>query len=65
LGRHLLEDAFRRSLAISQQIGAFAVVVSAKDDAARDFYRKYGFISFGDNERQLFLPISTIATALG
>src|SRR3954468_1826331 len=43
LGRLLLMDALPRSLAISRQVGAVAVVVEAKDDIARSFYEQYGF----------------------
>jgi len=60
-GRRLLVDALLRSLAISQQIGAMAVVVDAKDDAARSFYEQYGFTRFVDHEYRLFLPMATIA----
>ena len=40
LGRHLLVDALRRALAHSAEIGAWAVIVDAKDEAARAFYER-------------------------
>lgn len=43
LGRDLLLDAARRSLAISSTLGARALVVDPADDNARAFYKKYGF----------------------
>jgi GNAT superfamily N-acetyltransferase len=61
LGELLLMDALYRGLAISRQIGAMAVVVDAKDDAARAFYERYGFIRFVDHDYRLFLPMATIA----
>jgi GNAT superfamily N-acetyltransferase len=61
LGRLLLMDALLRSLAISQQVGAMAVAVEAKDDTARAFYEQYGFMRFVDHEHRLFLPMATIA----
>lgn len=61
LGRLLLVDALARSLAISQQIGAAAIVVDAKNDTARAFYERYGFMRFADHEYRLFLPMATIA----
>jgi ribosomal protein S18 acetylase RimI-like enzyme len=61
LGRLLLVDALLRSLAISRQVGAMAVVVDAKDDAARSFYEQYGFTRFVDHDNRLFLPMATIA----
>lgn len=64
LGTRLLKDALRRSLEASREVGAFAVVVQAKDEAARCFYVRYGFIQLLDNEFRLFLPMSTIDQAL-
>lgn len=60
IGSRLLIDALKRSLTISQQIGIMAVIVDAKDSAAVDFYKHYGFIEFLDNQLKLFIPISTI-----
>ena len=60
LGRHLLLDALRRSLEASASIGSAAVIVDAKDAAARAFYEHYGFISFPDQPQRLFLPMKTI-----
>ncbi|HEX5414441.1 MAG TPA: GNAT family N-acetyltransferase [Chloroflexota bacterium] len=62
LGKLLLMDALRRSLEISnQQVGAWAVVVDAKDDQARSFYEHYGFIRFLDDAYRLFLPMATVS----
>lgn len=61
VGRLLLVDALLRCLAIGRQVGAMAVVVDAKDDAARSFYERFGFIRFADHEYRLFLPMATIA----
>lgn len=60
LGDVLLTDALRRSLRQSHEVGAMAVVVDAKDDAARSFYRHYGFIPFPETPYRLFLPMDTI-----
>lgn len=38
LGRALLLDAIRRSIAASSDIGARAIIVHCKDSAAKDFY---------------------------
>jgi hypothetical protein len=46
----LLLTALRRSLAITAQVAAVAVVVDAKEDNARGFYRHYGFQSIDDDE---------------
>ena len=60
LGGRLLKEGLRRSLEVSQQIGAFAVIVDAKDDTARTFYERYGFMRFLDDEYRMFLPMRTI-----
>lgn len=59
-GRLLLFDALRHALADSERIAAMAVVVDAKDDAARSFYERFGFRRFVDDEFRLFLPMSDI-----
>lgn len=43
LGSSLLGDAIRRSVLVSQQIGAKALLVDPVDDAAKSFYSHYGF----------------------
>lgn len=60
LGKALLQDALRRSLSLSEQLGLLAVEVLAIDNDARVFYIKYGFIPLADNALHLFLPMRTI-----
>jgi len=52
-------DALYRSRKLSEQIASTGVVVDAKDDAARAFDRKYGFIELPKIDRRL-LPMATI-----
>jgi len=59
-GDLLLVDAIKRSLRQSHEVGAMAVVVDAKDDAARSFYQHYEFIPFPQIPYRLFLPMDTI-----
>jgi predicted GNAT family N-acyltransferase len=59
-GETLLMDALYRSLKLSEQIASTGVVVDAKDDTARAFYRKYGFIELPKIDKRLFLPMATI-----
>ncbi len=59
-GKVLLVDALRRSVAQSRQIAAMAVVVDAKDVAARGFYERYGFQQLLEHQNRLFLPMKTI-----
>ena len=43
LGHDLLLDAVRRARAVSEQIGARAIVVDPYDESAARFYAHYGF----------------------
>ncbi|MDE3076280.1 MAG: GNAT family N-acetyltransferase [Chloroflexota bacterium] len=61
LGERLLLDALRHCLDASREVAAMAVVVDAKDDAARAFYERYGFERFADHEYRLFLRMTTVA----
>lgn len=63
-GELLLLDALARSFTASTTIGAAAVIVDAKDDAAHRFYTRYGFDALPGHPRRLYLPMRTIA-ALG
>ncbi len=65
LGEVLLLDALRRALQLADQLGIHAVEVDAIDQQAREFYKKYGFVSLLDNAMHLYLPITTIRESLG
>jgi predicted GNAT family N-acyltransferase len=60
IGLYLLMDALKRSLTVSAQIGIVAVIVGAKNEMVKAFYKHYGFIELLDNTYRLFLPLSTI-----
>jgi GNAT superfamily N-acetyltransferase len=62
LGSALIADAITRIDRLG--IGAFAVIVEAKDDRAKAFYEANGFVSLPGEERRLFLPIETALHAL-
>jgi GNAT superfamily N-acetyltransferase len=63
-GRVLLIDALQRAYRASAEVRAFAVVVDALHDAARDFYVKYGFIALSSAPYRLVLPMAMIARLL-
>jgi GNAT superfamily N-acetyltransferase len=66
LGADLLSDALRRIAVASQSIGIGAVLVHAKDDAAKSFYMACAeFIEYPADSRTLFLPIETVIAAFG
>jgi GNAT superfamily N-acetyltransferase len=65
LGADLLSDALRRIAAASQSIGIGAVLVHAKDEAAKRFYLRCAeFIEYPADSRILFLPIETVVAGL-
>lgn len=63
-GADILSDALRRIAVASQSIGIGAVLVHAKDEAAKRFYLKCAeFIEYPEDSRTLFLPIETVVAA--
>ena len=66
LGADLLSDALRRIAVASQALGIGAVLVHAKDDAAKRFYLNCAeFIEYPEDSRTLFLPIETVVAGFG
>jgi GNAT superfamily N-acetyltransferase len=66
LGADMLADALRRIAVASQSIGIGAVLVHAKDDAAKRFYLRCAeFIEYPADSRILFLPIETVLAGFG
>ena len=64
LGAALLRDALLRTVRAAEIAGLRAMIVHAKDDAAKLFYEKYGFVSSPIDAHHLFLKISQILTSL-
>jgi GNAT superfamily N-acetyltransferase len=58
LGRSLLADALLRAAKVSQEVASMAVIVDAKDEAARAFYEHHGFRRFADDPYRLYLSIA-------
>ncbi len=56
LGGVLLADALKRSA--RAELGVFAMVVDAKDEAARRFYEHHGFTVLPGEGRRLYLAIN-------
>jgi len=65
LGSALLRDALSRTVRAADTIGVRAILVHAIDEAATEFYRRYGFVAFPPSSRTLFLAIETAAGAEG
>jgi GNAT superfamily N-acetyltransferase len=62
-GELLLSEAVYRTALIADQAGVIGLFVDAKNDAARQFYRRYGFLEIPEQPLKLFLPINTIRRA--
>jgi GNAT superfamily N-acetyltransferase len=60
IGRLLLLDALTVTRLIADSIGVYAMSVDALNQAAHDFYLKYGFKALLDDQLHLYLPLKTI-----
>lgn len=55
LGQKLLADALLQVLKVSERIGIRAVVVDAKDESAKQFYIRLGFVPFEETGQPMRL----------
>lgn len=60
LGALLLIDALRRAEHLSIHVGIRAVEVEAIDEAAKQFYLKFGFTPLNDDRNHLFLSMHVV-----
>jgi len=65
LGRALLKDALRRTLLAADIAGIPAVLVHAKDDEARHWYRKFDFKDGASDPFHLFLVLKDLKALMG
>ena len=64
IGRMLLADALKRTLAVSDEIAIHAMVVDAIDKGAQRFYEQYGFAPLSTTSRRLFLPLKPLSSVM-
>jgi predicted N-acetyltransferase YhbS len=64
VGQALLAHAFQLIIALSGQIGIYAVVVDAKHEQAKAYYQQLGFIPCQDQTLTLYLPVATLQSAV-
>ncbi len=55
VGRGMLQDAIRRTLAIAEQAGIRALLTHPIDEDAARFYKRFGFVTSPVREQQLLL----------
>jgi len=60
VGKLLLADAIKRTLAVSDQIAIYTMVVDAINDNAIGFCEQFGFTRLSDDSPRLFLPLKSI-----
>src|SRR5207245_4081630 len=60
LGELLLFHFLKTACDVAERIGVFAVDLFSKDDDAKSFYQKYGFIPLQDDAFHLYLPMATV-----
>ncbi|MFL5244027.1 MAG: GNAT family N-acetyltransferase [Gemmataceae bacterium] len=64
LGAELLKDALARAVRAADIVGCRAVMVHAKDDRARTFYERFGFVQSPSDPFRLFLLMKDIRVSL-
>jgi GNAT superfamily N-acetyltransferase len=57
VGKMLLADAIKRTLAVSKEIAIYAIVVDSINNDALHFYKQFGFIPIEDENYRLFIPL--------
>ena len=58
-------DALKLVLANTREVASAVVVVDAKDEQARNFNLRYGFIPLPTKQNRLFYPVKTIEKLFG
>jgi len=61
IGKLLIADAIKRTLAVSDQIAIYAMVVDAINDNAKGFFEQFGFTRLSDDSTRLFLPLKSVS----
>ncbi|MGR8919629.1 MAG: GNAT family N-acetyltransferase, partial [Gammaproteobacteria bacterium] len=59
-GRMLLADAVKRTIAVSDDIAIYAMVVDAINQQAESVYTRYGFAPLARGSGRLFLPLKSL-----
>jgi hypothetical protein len=54
----------QKAVEVHESAGGIGLFVDAKDEAAKSWYRRFGFVPLPDHPLQLFLPLTTIRQAL-
>lgn len=60
LGETLLLHALRNAYDVNKRIAVYGLIVDAKNEKAKKFYNKYGFLELSDHSLNLFITIQKI-----
>lgn len=63
LGEQLMVFAMHQAIIVHQTLGLTGMFVDAKNEQAKKYYEKYGFLSLPELPLTLFLPIKSILNA--
>lgn len=63
-GTYLLMDALNKILQFSTSIGIYCITVDAKDDAAKSFYKKFGFEELTDDDKHLYISVKKVENSI-
>ncbi len=64
LGGVLLVAAMRKVIEVFESAGGIGLFVDAKDETAKSYYQRFGFIPLSDEPLQLLLPLQTLRDVL-
>ncbi len=60
LGKSMLINAIKRVVSSSEHVGVIGFFVEAKNEDAKTYYQRFGFISLPDHPLESFLPFATL-----
>ncbi|MEM9927797.1 MAG: GNAT family N-acetyltransferase [Cyanobacteria bacterium P01_D01_bin.50] len=60
IGEIMMIEAMKRALIVAENAGGIGLFVDTKDEATKNYYSRYGFVSLEDAFLEMFLPLSTI-----
>lgn len=60
IGEILMLEGMKRALVIAENAGVIGLFVDAKDEEAKAYYQRYGFVSLSDTPLEMFLPLETV-----
>lgn len=60
LSHHLMGFTLAKALELSQSVGCAGIVVDAKDNSAKEYYKKFGFQTLSSKPLTLFISMKTI-----